>query len=90
MSYNVRDEDDYVEDLQFHTRIFEHVIRELLADPRFHGHFHYKFVIYEDPDGKHMFCDANGCISFQIHAYRIGSGVVPFMSTSMSTSGLVC
>jgi hypothetical protein len=78
VKHDVREEDDYVEELQFYTRMFEHVVRELIADPRFDGHFLYKFQIYEDGSGRRVFCEANGCISFQIHASRIGGGVVPF------------
>lgn len=66
-----------VEDLTFWRRNIGEVILELLSDPRFCDHQHFRFEVYRNSQGQRVFGEANGCLSFQLNAYRIGAGIVP-------------
>ena len=65
------------EELLYWTRNLDDVVAELLSDPRFDGHQHFRFELHTNEAGERVFGEANGCFSFQIQAHRIGMGTVP-------------
>ena len=64
-------------DVEFWYLKVEDVVRGLMSDTRFDGHFHYKFEMDQNADGERVFCEGYSCKEFRLNTLRIGEGIVP-------------
>ena len=69
--------EDGEQDLKFYLMDLEWVFKDLLADSRLKHHQHFKFEEYKDSRGVRVCGEANGSLSFQMAASRIGPEKVP-------------
>jgi hypothetical protein len=65
------------QDLFFYLMNIESVLRDLMSDPRVKNHQFFGFKEYTDGRGVRVCGEANGSVSFQYAAERIGPQCVP-------------
>lgn len=77
----MKEPEDGDSDLKFYLMDIDTVFRDILADSQMNGHIAFGFEEYKDSRGVRLCGEANGSLSFQAAAARLGPGKVPLSVT---------
>jgi hypothetical protein len=73
----MKETEDGDQDVSFYLMNVESVVRDLISDPRARNHQFFGFKEYLDSRGVRIIGEANGSVSFQYAAHKIGPKCVP-------------